>query len=169
MGADIILYVSTSLTSPSTSAFFSAEDADSLPNLSSHTKVEGAFYVWEYEELEKVLGDDHTVSLFAKHFGVEVSGNVDPSHDIQGELVGKVRCSLSSQSRRTSLIRHLGVERVGATIHDRGNGEGDWDSCRGGAGGLDCVSCETQGVSRGAPTAPSPGRQGVFHISVLEY
>ena len=35
-------------------AFFSAEDADSLPTADSAHKKEGAFYVWTRDDIEKV-------------------------------------------------------------------------------------------------------------------
>ena len=93
MSEDIINYLSTSLTSPEIPAFFSAEDADSLPDAASTVKtvkVEGAYYVWEWRELEEILGSED-VKLFARHYGAELSGNVDARHDVQGELLGKVR------------------------------------------------------------------------------
>jgi uncharacterized protein YyaL (SSP411 family) len=46
--------------------FYSAEDADS-------EGVEGKFYVWKYDEIKKLLGDD--AELFCYRFGVLESGN----------------------------------------------------------------------------------------------
>lgn len=37
--------------------FYSAEDADSLPEQSARKKKEGAFYVWTQREVEQILGD----------------------------------------------------------------------------------------------------------------
>jgi uncharacterized protein YyaL (SSP411 family) len=51
--------------------FFSAEDADS-------DGVEGKFYVWSYEELEEVCGDD--LPEIVRHFGVTMRGNFEDPH-----------------------------------------------------------------------------------------
>ncbi|MBI3300364.1 MAG: thioredoxin domain-containing protein [Elusimicrobia bacterium] len=64
--------------------FYSAEDADSLPD-GSKTKTEGAFYVWSARELREALGAD--AELFAYRFGVEEGGNA--LEDPHGEFGGK--------------------------------------------------------------------------------
>lgn len=87
MAADIIAYVSRDLRSPD-GAFYSAEDADSLPNHDNTVKKEGAFYVWTVAEIHEILGND--ADVFNYIFGVRQGGNCDPKHDIQGELEGKV-------------------------------------------------------------------------------
>ena len=93
MAHSIITYISRDLRSPE-GAFYSAEDADSLPTHGSKVKKEGAFYVWTAAELDKILGEDSKVFKF--HFGVKQGGNCDPKHDIQGELKGQVRPFLST-------------------------------------------------------------------------
>jgi uncharacterized protein YyaL (SSP411 family) len=91
MVRDIFDYVRRELTSPA-GGFWTAEDADSaLPGAeASHKKaeqVEGAFYVWSAVELRLVLGAD--AALFAAHFGVLETGNVEADRDPHGEFVGK--------------------------------------------------------------------------------
>ncbi|KAI9365412.1 spermatogenesis-associated protein 20 [Zopfochytrium polystomum] len=83
---DIIGYVSRDL-SHADGGFFSAEDADSFPSADATEQREGAFAVWEKQELEKVLGTD--AKIFCHHYGVESDGNVDPRHDPHGELAHK--------------------------------------------------------------------------------
>ena len=68
-------------------AFYSAEDADSLRTSSGHN-VEGAFCVWESKEIDQILGSD--AEVFKYYYGVKEHGNVDPNHDIQGELKNQV-------------------------------------------------------------------------------
>jgi uncharacterized protein len=51
--------------------FFCAEDADS-------EGVEGKFYVWSYEELEALCGDD--LPDIVRHFGVTMRGNFEDPH-----------------------------------------------------------------------------------------
>jgi len=72
--------------------FYSAEDADSYPTPDSDKKKEGAFCVWTYEEIHKLLkaplrgttdsqvpveGEASVADLFAFHYHVLKSGNVD--------------------------------------------------------------------------------------------
>ena len=65
--------------------FYSAEDADSLPTATSTEKKEGAFCVWEFQELQSLLTEKAsptaTVSqaeVFSHYYGVKEAGNVDP-------------------------------------------------------------------------------------------
>ncbi|KAF7723650.1 Spermatoproteinsis-associated protein 20 [Apophysomyces ossiformis] len=81
---DIVLYVSRDLQH-SEGGFYSAEDADSYPTDRSAKKLEGAFCVWEYEELNEILGAD-VASLFSYHYDVKDTGNVDPAQDPHNEL-----------------------------------------------------------------------------------
>jgi uncharacterized protein YyaL (SSP411 family) len=71
--------------------FYSAEDADSLPNDAqaaepaspqAHVhKVEGAFYVWTSAEIKTLLGDDS--AAFEARYGILPAGNApfDPQHE----------------------------------------------------------------------------------------
>ncbi|CAG0901399.1 unnamed protein product, partial [Cyprideis torosa] len=80
---DILGYVLRDMTH-SSGGFFSAEDADSYPTESSREKKEGAFCVWTYDEIKRHLGketlEDGTAldEVFAYHYDVKKSGNVDP-------------------------------------------------------------------------------------------
>jgi uncharacterized protein len=75
--------------------FFSAEDADSLPNFESANrgrsdKKEGAFYVWGKNEFEEILGKGNLIcDLAVFYFGVMVQGNVenDPNHEFAGKNI----------------------------------------------------------------------------------
>jgi uncharacterized protein YyaL (SSP411 family) len=81
---NILQYVAHDLTSPE-GGFFSAEDADSLPHAGAARKLEGAFYVWTYEEVGEVLGEDR-LAEFCAIYGLEPGGNVPVSSDPHGEL-----------------------------------------------------------------------------------
>ncbi|MFQ5484892.1 MAG: thioredoxin domain-containing protein [Desulfobacterales bacterium] len=63
---EIITYVLRDMTSAE-GGFFSAEDADS-------EGVEGKFYLWTYQELQKILGEKDA-ELFSKTFNVRKGGN----------------------------------------------------------------------------------------------
>ncbi|MFO7965490.1 MAG: hypothetical protein R6U50_16315, partial [Desulfobacterales bacterium] len=57
--------------------FFSAEDADSLPpdETDPSKKVEGAYYVWDYDQLKQVLPPE-LVEPAAFYYGIAPEGNV---------------------------------------------------------------------------------------------
>ncbi|KAK4687960.1 uncharacterized protein P7C73_g2148, partial [Tremellales sp. Uapishka_1] len=82
---DMLEYTFRDLLSPE-GCFWSAEDADSAA-VAGGKKTEGAFYVWTQEEIEKLLGENSP--LFQEFFGIKMAGNVDPRHDVHGELTGK--------------------------------------------------------------------------------
>ena len=67
--------------------FFSAEDADSPLDAHTSATAEGAFYVWTYDEIRRLLGAD--ADLFAYHYGIETNGNVPDAQDSQHELRGR--------------------------------------------------------------------------------
>jgi len=99
---DILEYVRRELRAPE-GGFYSAEDADSLIETGKPEHGEGAFYVWEAAQIERVLGPD-TAAVFDFYYGVEPSGNVSAEHDPHGEFGGKniliVRHSLAETARR---------------------------------------------------------------------
>lgn len=118
--SDIIDYVERDLTHPE-GGFYAAEDADSYPTREATKKVEGAFYVWQRDELDAILGAD--AALFAHHYGVASTGNVPTELDAHDELKGKVRVSataalwavhspqnvLAVQSTIEDTAKHIGV------------------------------------------------------------
>ena len=80
-------YVLRDLTSPE-GGFYSAEDADSLPQLGAAEKREGAFYVWTREEIDRVLTSDESL-VFRRMYGIERAGNVSAASDPHRELTGQ--------------------------------------------------------------------------------
>ena len=84
---DTIEYVRRDMTSPE-GAFYSAEDADSLPPEAVGTdaaKSEGAFYLWTDEEVDALLGADAEVAK--RRLGIQAGGNAP--QDPMGEFRGK--------------------------------------------------------------------------------
>jgi uncharacterized protein YyaL (SSP411 family) len=85
---DTLRYVLRDLTHPD-GAFYSAEDADSVPPEAAGSayphKKEGAFYIWSERELRQVLDDD--AEPFCQRFGVRPEGNAP--FDPQEEFTGK--------------------------------------------------------------------------------
>jgi uncharacterized protein YyaL (SSP411 family) len=80
-------YVLRDLTSPE-GGFYSAEDADSLPQVGAAEKREGAFYVWVQEEIDRVLTPNESL-VFRRMYGVEPTGNVPAGSDPHRELTGQ--------------------------------------------------------------------------------
>lgn len=90
---DIIKYVNRDLRHDS-GGFYSAEDADSYPIHGTDHKKEGAFYVWEYEEIKTLLDGKEVNSvkyldIFCDYFNVESDGNISPDSDPHDELTNK--------------------------------------------------------------------------------
>lgn len=114
---DILDYVSREMTSPE-GGFYSAEDADSLISHGSNEHAEGAFFVWTKEEIEAVL-EPTDAALFFEHFGVTPAGNVDPSNDPHGELVGKnvlmVQDSIAKAAKRLDIPAELARQSLQAS------------------------------------------------------
>jgi uncharacterized protein YyaL (SSP411 family) len=68
--------------------FYSAEDAESALDASNpHEKEEGAFYVWEISEIEKLLGEDS--KIFNYYYGVGAKGNAPDGSDPHDVFVNK--------------------------------------------------------------------------------
>ncbi|CAJ0567435.1 unnamed protein product, partial [Mesorhabditis spiculigera] len=89
---DIIEYVDANLTHES-GGFYSAEDADSLPEEGATHKKEGAFCVWKLSEVQEVLknwkaGEHPLADVIQMYYNIEDSGNVAPDSDPHGELKG---------------------------------------------------------------------------------
>ncbi|PAA85557.1 hypothetical protein BOX15_Mlig016554g1, partial [Macrostomum lignano] len=97
----IVEYVCRELSHPA-GGFYSAQDADSLPEGSAedaagghgHGKKEGAFCVWTWGQLAAALeggsiGDVPYLKAFAAVYSCAEAGNVDPYQDPHDELRGQ--------------------------------------------------------------------------------
>lgn len=93
--------------------FYSAEDADSVepeeltgnPVAPGHAhnqgRKEGAFYLWRYAEIERVLGENDA-AIFNYHYGIERDGNAlaDPHGEFAGKNILAVVKTLTETSGR---------------------------------------------------------------------
>jgi uncharacterized protein YyaL (SSP411 family) len=70
---EVFDYVQRDMTAPE-GGFYSAEDADSEGK-------EGLFYVWTPQEIESILGPEHT-KVFAEYYGVTEKGNFEDNKNI---------------------------------------------------------------------------------------
>ena len=112
---DTLAYVMRDMTGDH-GAFFSAEDADSVPpdragDLGAH-KTEGAFYVWGDEEIRALLGPDAETAR--RRFGIEADGNAP--HDPQGEFRGKNLLYVAQSVEDIAARSGSSIETVEATL-----------------------------------------------------
>jgi len=84
VGESILDYIQREMTSPE-GGFFSSQDADS-------DGEEGKFYVWEEEEIRRLLGEERA-SIFSAYYGVSSEGNFG-----LGKNVLHLACSLEKIS-----------------------------------------------------------------------
>lgn len=100
--------------------FFSAEDADSVVHRDHpREKAEGAFYVFDWRELEAVLGPE--TEAFARAYGCRVEGNVEPHEDPHQEFVKKnilYRVEGGFDAAREKLLEYRGA-RVRPHLDDK--------------------------------------------------
>ncbi len=108
---DIFNYVQHDMTDPR-GAFYSAEDADSRPTPDADHTAEGAFYVWEKAEIDRILGAEVS-EIFCTLYGVQPEGNVenDPHHEFTRKNVLIQRFSLEELAQRfgksVQALQHL--------------------------------------------------------------
>jgi uncharacterized protein YyaL (SSP411 family) len=113
---DTLEYVRRDLASPE-GAFYSAEDADSVPpELAAEPgarRREGAFYLWTEEELDLLLGDDSRIVKL--RFGVLPSGNApeDPHGEFTGRNILHTAATVEEIARQTGREDAEVVEALG--------------------------------------------------------
>ena len=97
---DTLAYVRRDLTDAA-GGFYSAEDADSLPpgapGPAAH-KAEGAFYLWEAAEIDRLLGAGRA-ALVQTVLRRRADGNA--LQDPQGEFAGRTSCTRRGRLTRT--------------------------------------------------------------------
>ncbi|MBI3264385.1 MAG: thioredoxin domain-containing protein [Acidobacteria bacterium] len=115
VAADTLDYVLRDLRDPG-GAFYSAEDADSVPPESKDQpgahKMEGAFYLWRDAEIAERLGD--SADFVRIRFGVRPQGNA-PS-DPQGEFIAKNHLFVSRSIDEVARMTATPVVVVGEAL-----------------------------------------------------
>jgi len=98
---EIFEYVLCEMTD-SSGGFYSAEDADSYPpealekgESSQLRKKEGAFYLWEKQQVLEILGKQDG-EIFSYYFGIKKNGNAqhDPHNEFDGKNILRVATTL---------------------------------------------------------------------------
>ena len=107
-------YVLRDLTSPE-GGFYSAEDADSLPEPDAAEKREGAFYVWTQEELDRLLTPDESLA-FRRMYGVEREGNIALASDPHRELAERNVLFLQNDAELVAKLTGKGEKEISQLI-----------------------------------------------------
>ncbi|KAJ0177290.1 hypothetical protein K1T71_007299 [Dendrolimus kikuchii] len=119
---DIIKYINRDLRHES-GGFYSAEDADSYPSFEDLHKKEGAFCVWEYNELKSLLDGKKINSIpyldvFCDYFSIEEGGNITAESDPHGELKNKNVLIVYGSKEETAKKFGLSMDQLNETIKD---------------------------------------------------
>ena len=93
---ELFVYVLRDMTSPE-GGFYSAEDADS-------EGVEGKFYVWTPEEIEKILGEKNA-KVFSEVYNIREGGNFrdEATGKATGESIAHLQMPLSLHSAKLKI------------------------------------------------------------------
>ena len=117
-------YVLRDMTSPR-GGFYSAEDADSIPNKpgkisleEAQEKIEGAFYVWSRKEIDDILKDE-SADIFSFHLGIIPEGNAE--HDPHGYFEGKNILHVKHTVEETAAKFHLSEEKTAQILNEAKN------------------------------------------------
>ncbi|OKH24539.1 thioredoxin domain-containing protein [Hydrococcus rivularis NIES-593] len=92
--AGTVAWLKREMTAPE-GYFYAAQDADSFTSAEESEPEEGAFYVWRYDELEKILTADELEELKAA-FTITEKGNFEGSNVLQRKESGKLSDSLEA-------------------------------------------------------------------------
>ncbi|ELR98158.1 thioredoxin domain-containing protein [Gloeocapsa sp. PCC 73106] len=89
-----VQWLKREMTAPE-SYFYAAQDADSFPTSDALEPEEGAFYVWNYSELESLL-TPYELNQLGAEFTVSSEGNFEGSNVLQRRQSGKLSSSLET-------------------------------------------------------------------------
>lgn len=81
----LFLYAARDLRHPQ-GGFFAGEDADSPTGGDASARREGAFYLWDYQDIRSGCGEEF--DWMAQLFGLKPEGNIAATLDPQGEMAG---------------------------------------------------------------------------------
>lgn len=111
-------YLITDLRHPN-GGFFSGEDADSYRQHGDAEKVEGAFYAWTLDEVKMIFSEnsnqfmdiERALNIYSHYYGITDEGNVNPSSDPHGHLLGRnilrVRTTLEATAKKYGVDTEL--------------------------------------------------------------
>jgi uncharacterized protein len=87
--------------------FYSAEDADSRADPSSHELKEGAFYVWKKDEIDRVLTPEES-HVFCAYYSISDDGNVktDPHGEFREQNILYAPVTLALVAEQCGIGEH---------------------------------------------------------------
>jgi uncharacterized protein len=85
--------------------FYAAQDADSFTNSSAVEPEEGAFYVWSYNELEKLLTPEALTEL-QQQFTITPAGNFEGQNVLQRQHPGELSASVEATLSKLFTVRY---------------------------------------------------------------
>jgi uncharacterized protein YyaL (SSP411 family) len=91
--------------------FYAAQDADSFTHSTEAEPEEGAFYIWQYDQLQALLTSEELVDVLDQ-FTVTENGNFEGSNVLQHKHSGKLSDALESALLKLFIVRY------GATPND---------------------------------------------------
>lgn len=119
----IFKYITKDLYHSVGGGFYSGEDADSLPSADAKDKIEGAFYAWDFEEIKDLFAKNsekfktaNAFEIYCYHYDVKEDGNVEPTSDPHGHLLGKNILFVSGSIAETADKFKTNKETVAAVL-----------------------------------------------------
>ncbi len=102
--ANTVKWLKREMTSPA-GYFYAAQDADSFINSDAFEPEEGAFYVWNYQELEQLLTTAELEELSAQ-FTITPLGNFEGKNVLQRRQSGKLNDTVENALAKLFLARY---------------------------------------------------------------
>ncbi|PAX60004.1 thioredoxin domain-containing protein [Brunnivagina elsteri] len=96
--------------------FYASQDADSFLTSQESEPEEGAFYVWNYNELENLLTPDELREL-QQQFTVTVNGNFENSNVLQRRNSGKLSETLEKTLEKLFVVRYGAIKDVNSDVN----------------------------------------------------
>ena len=102
--AGTVEWLQREMTAPA-GYFYAAQDADSFTTSQEVEPEEGAFYVWSYSELEKLLNAEELAEI-KQQFTVTETGNFEGKNVLQRRLGGKLSDTLETALAKLFKVRY---------------------------------------------------------------
>jgi len=110
--------------------FFAAQDADSFTNPTEAEPEEGAFYVWSYSELERLLTSSELAAL-QDQFSVTPNGNFEGRSVLQRSSAGQLSQQLEAVLGKLFTVRYGEISPLATFPPARNNQEAKTENWRG--------------------------------------
>jgi hypothetical protein len=102
--AGTVNWLQREMTAPN-GYFYAAQDADNFTTVEAVEPEEGAFYIWHYSDLEKILTSEELAELQAE-FTVSATGNFEGSNVLQRLHEGKLSEKIENSLKKLFTVRY---------------------------------------------------------------